>query len=101
MTEAHTASNNVVTGGDVGIYQQQTMLNLYNSGIPIEIIALQVDVSQDEVQNIIEKAKAEEKGRKIIAKQGSDTPSIGMFYIDAVVDTPQSLRIHRPESGRL
>jgi adenylate cyclase len=95
MTEAHTASNNGdnVTGDiDVGIYQQQTMLNLYNSGIPIEIIALQVDVSQGEVENIIQRAKAEEKGRRVVSKQGSDTPSIGMFYLDAVVDTASVIK---------
>lgn len=87
MTEAHTASNNSdnVTG-DGGIYQQQTMLNLYNSGIPMEIIALQVDASQDEVKKIIERTKFEEKGRRVAAKQASATPSIGMFYRDAVVD---------------
>jgi adenylate cyclase len=95
MTEAHTASNNGdnVTGDiDVGIYQQQTMLNLYNSGIPTEIIALQVDVSQGEVENIIQRAKAEEKGRRVVSKQGSDTPSIGMFYLDAVVDTASVIK---------
>ena len=34
-------------------YQRQTVLNLYNSGIPSDIIALQMDISKEEVDKII------------------------------------------------
>jgi hypothetical protein len=33
---------------------RQTILNLYNSAIPTEIISFQLDISQEEVENIIE-----------------------------------------------
>ena len=36
-------------------YQQQTVLNLYNSGITPEIIALQLDSTNEEVISIIRK----------------------------------------------
>ena len=36
-------------------YQQQTVLNLYNCGITPEIIALQLDSTNDEVISIIRK----------------------------------------------
>lgn len=67
-------------------YQQQTILNLHNSGIPIEIIAGQVNLSEDEVENIIEKANAEERQKKVAAMRAANTPSLGMFYLDAVID---------------
>ena len=67
-------------------YQQQTILNLHNSGILIEIIAGQVNLSEDEVENIIEKANAEERRKKVAARRAANTPSLGMFYLDAVID---------------
>ena len=36
-------------------YQQQTVLNLYNCGITPEIIALQLDLTNEEVISIIKK----------------------------------------------
>ena len=45
-------------------YQRQTILNLYNSGIPIETISLQLYPSQYVVENIIrELLSADEKKR--------------------------------------
>jgi DNA-binding transcriptional regulator LsrR (DeoR family) len=38
----------------------QTVINLYNSGIPTEIIALQLDISQEEVNRMIESIIAQE-----------------------------------------
>ena len=35
-------------------YQRQTVLNLYNSGISADIISLQLDMSKEEVDKIIE-----------------------------------------------
>ncbi|MGC2571258.1 MAG: hypothetical protein WA364_07070 [Candidatus Nitrosopolaris sp.] len=46
-------------------YQFQTISNLYNSGIPSEIISLQLDITEEEVEKTIETIKKE---------QGSITP---------------------------
>ena len=45
-------------------YQRQTILNLYNSGIPEEIISLQLDINQEEVSKVIEckKRRREKNG---------------------------------------
>ena len=75
-----------------GDYQQQTILNLYNSGIPIEIIAGQVNLSEDKVQNIIEKADAEERRKKVAATQAANAPSLGLFYMDTVIDIESDIK---------
>ena len=75
--------------------QRQTILNLYNSGITSDIIALQLDdVSKEEVDNIIENAsiEQEERRKKISLKQVSDTPSLGSFYLDAVVNIDLAIK---------
>lgn len=43
------------------IEQRQTILNMYNSGIVPEVIALQMDKSKEEILQIIDKTKAEEE----------------------------------------
>ena len=67
-------------------YQRQTVFNLYNSGIPSDIIALQMDISEEEVDRIVENVNKEEERKKISVKQALDTPSLGSFYLDAVFD---------------
>jgi class 3 adenylate cyclase len=74
-------------------YQRQTIINLHNSGIPLEIIALQIDVSQEEVDRVIASAAAEEEQKSTSAKQASEAPSMASFYLDAVVDIGQAIRL--------
>jgi adenylate cyclase len=79
-------------GGDSRYYQRQTVCNLYNSGIPSDIIALQMDISEEEVDKIIESANKEEERKKISVKQALDTPSLGSFYLDAVFDLESAIK---------
>ncbi len=44
------------------ISQRQTILDLYNSAIPTEIISFQLDISEEEVENIIEEKNYHLKG---------------------------------------
>lgn len=74
-------------------YQRQTIINLHNSGIPLEIIALQIDVSQEEVNRVIASAAAEDEQKSTSAKQASEAPSMTSFYLDAVVDIGQAIRL--------
>jgi adenylate cyclase len=74
-------------------YQRQTIINLHNSGIPLEIIALQIDVSQEEVNRVIASAAAEDEQKSTSAKQASEAPSMASFYLDAVVDIGQAIRL--------
>jgi class 3 adenylate cyclase len=73
-------------------YQRQTVFNLYNSGIPSDIIALQMDISEEEVDRIVENVNKEEERKKISVKQALDTPSMGSFYLDAVFDLESAIK---------
>ena len=68
-------------------YQQQTVLNLYNCGITPEIIALQLDLTDKEVISIIKKVIKDDKRKEASIKRISDSNSLGMFYLDSVIDT--------------
>jgi len=69
-------------------YQRQTILSLYSSGIERDVICWQLDISQEEVDKVIE----EEEGRRR-KQQAADVinpleiSSIGnSFYLDAIVN---------------
>jgi DNA-binding NarL/FixJ family response regulator len=62
-------------------YQQQTVLNLYNCGITPEIIALQLDLTNEEVISIIKKVLNDNKRKEESIKQISDsTHRSSRFY---------------------
>jgi adenylate cyclase len=73
-------------------YQQQTVLNLYNCGITPEIIALQLDSTKREVISIIRKVLSDDKRKEGSVRQVSDSSSLGMFYLDSVIDTERSIK---------
>jgi adenylate cyclase len=73
-------------------YQQQTVLNLYNCGITPEIIALQLDSTKREVISIIRKVLSDDKRKEGSVRQVSDSSSLGMFYLDSVIDTEKSIK---------
>lgn len=66
-------------------YQRQTILNLHYSGIPSEIIALQMDIEQDEIERVIRESVIEEQQSQA-AKLESEKSSLASFYLDAVID---------------
>ena len=76
-------------------YQFQTISNLYNSGIPSEIISLQLDITEEEVEKTIEKIKKERE--RIIPKAAS----LDLFYLDAVVTLTWLSNRHRIACGKL
>jgi adenylate cyclase len=87
-------ANDDDNGGDgSSSYQRQTVLNLYNSGISADIISLQLDMSKEEVDKIIEATNIEEERKKLSIRQASDIPSLGSFYLDAVVDLDSAIRM--------
>jgi adenylate cyclase len=64
--------------------QKETVLNLYNSGILPEVIAMQLDIGKEEVINIINNTNIQDQMRPV--KQASAASSLGMFYLDAIVN---------------
>ncbi|WP_337863286.1 adenylate/guanylate cyclase domain-containing protein [Nitrososphaera sp.] len=73
-------------GGDPN-YQRQTIINLYNSGIEPEIIAVQLDLGEEQVRQVIAGVAAEEESKRAKAQQVAGAPSLSSFYLDKVVDT--------------
>jgi adenylate cyclase len=77
-------------------YQRQTILSLHNSGIESDVISWQLDISQEEVDKIIE--EEEEEQRKKQKEQSVDVKkteisSIGnSFYLDAIVNIDLAIR---------
>ncbi|HEU4606311.1 MAG TPA: adenylate/guanylate cyclase domain-containing protein [Nitrososphaera sp.] len=65
--------------------QQTTIVNLHNSGVPAETIALQLDIDLEEVKRVI--AAAEEKSA------AKAPPSLASFYLDAVVDLDKAIQM--------
>src|ERR687892_225595 len=81
---------------DIGKQQphqhRQTIINLYNSGILPDMIAMQLDISKDEVDKVI-KDQANEEHRKYKAvKRASNASSVGMFYLDAVISVDLAIK---------
>jgi class 3 adenylate cyclase len=73
-------------------YQRQTILNLYYSGIPPEIIAVQMDLDQAAIDGVIQQAAKEEEQREA-ARQESEMSSLASFYLDAVVDLDAAIKM--------
>jgi adenylate cyclase len=73
-------------------FQRQTILNLYNSAIPIETISFQLDISQEEVENIIEDERQEQEGLSLKGSSSQDSSSMDLFYLDAVVNIDRAIK---------
>ncbi len=74
-------------------YQRQTIINLYNSGIEPEMIAIQLDISQEQVDQVIAAFQVEEEKKTKAAIEISHAPSLASFYLDTVVDTDEAVRL--------
>lgn len=73
-------------------HHQQTILNLYNSGISPDIIGMQLDISEDEVYQVIKNAASEELRKKASVKHLSNASSLDMFYLDAVINVDLAIK---------
>jgi adenylate cyclase len=73
-----------------------TILNLYNSGINPEIIALELDTTKDKVMQIIDEEEAGKgeinKGTSLKSKSNTENLLINKLYLDAVIDIESVLR---------
>jgi hypothetical protein len=65
---------------------------LYNSGILPDIIAMQLDVSKDEVYQVIKNEVREEERKKASVKEVSNASSLGMFNLDAVISIELAIK---------
>ncbi|MGI0044688.1 MAG: adenylate/guanylate cyclase domain-containing protein, partial [Nitrososphaeraceae archaeon] len=76
--------------------KRNTILNLYNSGINPEIIALELDTSKDKVMQIIDEEEAGKgeinMGTSLKSKSKTENLLINKLYLDAVIDIESVLR---------
>jgi len=66
---------------------------LHSSGIPLEIISLQLDLPQSEVEKVIEEEAIADKMKVHAIKKISETPSLDSFYLDAVFDLDTAIEL--------
>src|ERR687885_1214770 len=69
--------------------QQQTIINLYNSGISPEIIAFQLDISPEDVDRVIQSTHEMDR----TSKQTPEAGLLASFYLDAVVDLDKAIKM--------
>lgn len=62
------------------------MLNLHDAGVLPEVIAMQLDISKEDVVSIIQGKDVQDEEKGVPARQAPAAPSLGMFYLDAVVN---------------
>ncbi|MGH9981239.1 MAG: adenylate/guanylate cyclase domain-containing protein [Nitrososphaeraceae archaeon] len=62
-------------------------MNLYKSGISLEVIAFQTDLDVQEVQNIVSREEQKNSDEKIYTP-----PSLSEFYLDAIVDIDELIK---------
>ena len=58
-----------------------------------DIIALELDITQEEVIRIIQNENSEEERRKITVKNVSDVPLLSKFYLDEVVNINKAIKL--------
>ena len=77
--------------------QRKSILNLYNSGITPDIIALEMDLSQDDIMNILKEASAvnqdsETTTTKLKSNKRPNMPLISSLYLDTVVNIDLAIK---------
>jgi adenylate cyclase len=87
---------------DLSVEQKQTILNLYNSGIISEVIALQMDMKEEDVLRIIEEVAKSEEGRETKSfslssslrntRKDSNVPLISKLYLDKAVNIDYAIK---------
>lgn len=82
---------NSVNIDDGHIYQYKSVTALYESDIPVEIIALQLDLNINEVLNIIKDFQNTITEKKEAVIQASKTSKLGMLLIDPVFNIDSAI----------
>jgi adenylate cyclase len=75
-----------------GKQHQQTIINLYNSGILPDIIAMQLDTNKDEVYQVIQNQAVEEQRKQMSVKRVSNASSLDMFNLDTVINIDLAIK---------
>lgn len=77
------------------VEQRKSILNLYNSGITPDIIALEMDLSQDDIMNIIKESAVNQESEtttKLKSDKRPNVPLISSLYLDTVVNIDLAIK---------
>ena len=75
--------------------QRKSILNLYNSGITPDIIALEMDLSQEDITNILKEAAVDQESEtttKSTSNKRPTMPLISSLYLDTVVNIDLAIK---------
>jgi adenylate cyclase len=76
----------------ISLEQRETILNLYKSGITPDIIALQMDLNQEDVMAIIHETNINETNKKNSQKRQRDSPLLSGLYLDTIVNVDLAIK---------
>ena len=85
-------SVNSINNSDIVIHQDKTILSLYESDIPLETIAFQLDLSIKEVSDKIKEYQMIDKGKEKSILEASKVPKLGMLLLDTVFDIESAIK---------
>ena len=84
-------SVNSINSSDIVIHPDKTIITLYESNIPLETIAFQLDLSIKEVYDKIKEYQMIDKGKEKSILQASKVPKLGMLLLDTVFDIESAI----------
>lgn len=73
-------------------YQRQTIINLHISGIDAETIALQLDISKEQVDAVLADFQQEEEKKAESANAVAGAPTLSSFPLDGLVDKEEAVK---------
>ena len=85
-------SVNSINNNDIVIHQDKTIITLYESDIPLETIAFQLDLSIKEVYDKIKEYQMIDKDKEKSILEVSKVPKLGMLLVDTVFDTESAIK---------
>jgi adenylate cyclase len=72
--------------------QRKSILNLYNSGITPDIIALEMDLGQEIVEDIIKESMVKQESKTKTSQKRTDVPLLSSLYLDTVVNIDLAIK---------
>ena len=83
---------NSINTRDIEIHPNKTIISLYESNIPVETIALQLDLSIKEVNDTINRYRDINKAKEESVLRVSKVPKLGMLLVDTVFDVESAIQ---------
>ncbi|VFJ13549.1 adenylate/guanylate cyclase domain-containing protein [Candidatus Nitrosocosmicus franklandus] len=83
---------NSINARDIEIHPHKTIISLYESNIPVETIALQLDLSIEEINDAICKYQEINKVKEESVIQVSKVPKLGMLLVETVFDIESAIK---------